>query len=246
METALQLMLNREDDLIRRIRRRIPSAAGGSLRVGIGDDAAVISPARGHEWVISTDQFLENVHFQVDVHPPDAIGYKALARATSDLGAMGSTPRLFFFSLALPAKRTGRWLDSMLTGMRRAALRFGLRLAGGDTAQSAAIAFNLTVLGDMPSGRAVLHQAHNPGTPYLSVGVWARLELGLELVLCGAYRQARWRSLLRQHYYPELAIDLGVLARAAAYGISHDGSFGWTLHRFGRLCNASGVAPGSS
>ena len=233
METALQPMSNREDDLIRRIRRRIPSAAGGALRVGIGDDAAVISPARGHEWVISTDQFLENVHFQVDVHPPDAIGYKALARATSDLGAMGSTPRLFFLSLALPAKRTGRWLDSMLTGMRRAALRFGLRLAGGDTAQSAAIAFNLTVFGDMPSGCAVLRSGAQPGDAVFVSGRLGAAQLGLELVLRGAYRQARWRKLAAPTVLPRAGDRSRRLARATAYGVSHDGPFGWPLHRFG-------------
>jgi thiamine-monophosphate kinase len=234
-------MSNSEDDLIQRIRRRIPSGVGGELRTGIGDDAAVISPFRGREWVLSTDQFLENVHFRMDVHPPQAIGYKALARATSDLGAMGAKPRLFLLSLALPANRTGPWLDRMLIGMRQAALRFGLRLAGGDTAKSGAVAFNLTVLGDGPSRHAVPRSGARPGDAVFVCGRLGAAQLGLEIVLRNAYRQPRWRRLLRQHYYPDLAIDLGIwIARRRLASAMMDLSDGLSTD-LARLCDASGV-----
>src|SRR6266852_7970672 len=102
-----------ERELIERIRARIPSRAGSSravdLRIGIGDDATVLRPQRGSEWVLTCDAFLENVHFLAPVHPPRAVGYKALARATSDIAAMGAVPRLFLLSLALPGNRTGAW-----------------------------------------------------------------------------------------------------------------------------------------
>ncbi len=83
--------MDRETSIIERIRQRIPSRSRryGRLLVGIGDDAAVIRVSRHAELVVSCDQFLENVHFLGRVHPPEAVGYKALARATSDLAAMG-------------------------------------------------------------------------------------------------------------------------------------------------------------
>ena len=91
----------KEDQLIERVRRRVPHLASG-LRVGIGDDAAVMTPRKGTEWVVTADAFLEDVHFLRKIHAPADVGYKALARATSDIAAMGARPRYFLLSLALP------------------------------------------------------------------------------------------------------------------------------------------------
>ena len=54
--------------------------------MGIGDDAAVLATGGKTDWVVTTDQFLENVHFLRKLYPPRVVGYKALARATSDVG----------------------------------------------------------------------------------------------------------------------------------------------------------------
>jgi thiamin-phosphate kinase len=96
----------RESQLVEKIARGLSSGKRGTslLRLGIGDDAAVLSPARATEWVLSCDAFLEHVHFEAKSHPPDSVGYKAVARATSDLAAMGATPRFFLLTLALPAR----------------------------------------------------------------------------------------------------------------------------------------------
>ena len=95
-----------EDELIERIRRRIPSQKGGALRIGIGHDAAVIRP-RGRDWVVTCDQFLEGVHFLADNIPPDSVGYKALAlghkRHRCDGGIRGS----FYLVLHCPPNEPG-------------------------------------------------------------------------------------------------------------------------------------------
>src|SRR5580693_4305001 len=153
-----------ESQIIERISRGLAgrSSSGKSswLRVGIGDDAAVLRngfPARGshgaEDLVLSCDAFLENIHFLTSTHSPDTIGYKALARATSDLAAMGAAPRFFMLSLALPASRTAAWLDGLIKGMARAAREFGMVLIGGDTSQNPTVIMNLTVGGDIAAGR---------------------------------------------------------------------------------------------
>ena len=126
------VLMGKEDQLIERVRRKVPHLASG-LRTGIGDDAAVMTPRKGIEWVVTTDAFLENVHFLRKVHAASDVGYKALARATSDIAAMGARPRYFLLTLALPADCATTWLDNFLSGMAAAANRFGLTLAGGDT-----------------------------------------------------------------------------------------------------------------
>jgi thiamine-monophosphate kinase len=187
-----------------------------ALRLGIGDDAAVLRGsflARGgrtvHDLVLSCDAFLENVHFLGDVQPPDAIGYKALARATSDLAAMGAVPRFFMLSLAIPASRTGAWLDGLIKGMARAAREFGMVLIGGDTSRNRTVIMNLTVGGAVTGGHALTRSGARPGDGIYVSGTLGAAQLGLELVLRKLHRDARWKRLLGQHFRPKIQIDLG-------------------------------------
>jgi thiamine-monophosphate kinase len=127
---------------------------GKALRLGIGDDCAILRPPPGHDIVVTTDLSLENVHFRRDWHPPESVGHRCLARGLSDLAAMGATPLAAFLSLAFPPELTvprGRgkaWLDRFLDGFLALASRIGVPLAGGDTAQSPAHATS------SPAGRA--------------------------------------------------------------------------------------------
>jgi thiamine-monophosphate kinase len=250
------MKMSGEDKLIERIRRRIPSATDGVLRLGIGDDAAVLRPVAGTEWAITCDQFIEGVHFLVDVHSPEVVGYKALARATSDLAAMGAIPRFFLMSLMLPASRSGRWLDGMLAGMSSAAEHFGLTLIGGDTAQSPGvgahssrfgkvadgkIAINLTVLGELETGKAVGRSGARRGDIVFVTGELGAAQLGLELILRGIHRQRRWKPLLTAHNHPHPAIKLGRwLVRQRLVSAMMDISDGLSTD-LARLCRASHV-----
>jgi thiamine-monophosphate kinase len=230
-----------ELELIDRIRRKLPCTAGGELRMGIGDDAAVWRPPGQSEWVLTTDGFLENVHFLASAHPPEVVGYKALARATSDVAAMGASPRLFLLTLALPTHRAGDWLDRMLTGMARLARKHRMRLAGGDTLRNATVALSLTVFGAVARGRAVLRQGARPGDAIYVSGTLGAAQLGLELVLRGLYHERRWRSLLAPHFYPPLRVRLGeVLARRRLVSAMIDLSDGLSTD-LGHLCRASGA-----
>ena len=238
-------MIIGEDKLIGRIRRRIPSAEGGLLRLGIGDDAAVLRPAPRADWIITCDQFLEDVHFLAAAHPPEAVGYKALARATSDIAAMGARPQLFLLSLVMPMERTGRWLDRMLTGMARAARQYGLRLAGGDTAQSPAgnpkVGLSITVIGVAERGRALRRSGAQAGDAIFVSGRLGAAQLGLDLVLRGMHRERRWKRLLAPHYYPAIYLDLGQwLARRGLASAAMDISDGLSIDLY-RLCQSSGV-----
>jgi thiamine-monophosphate kinase len=208
-----------EIQIIERIRKRF--GAKGLLRarwmpVGVGDDAAVLhSPSRGFETVLSCDSFLEGVHFLPGIHPPEAVGYKVLARATSDLAAMGARPRYFLMTLALPKERAGGWLDGFVTGLVRAAREFGMVLAGGDTSEFPSVAVSLTVGGEVRSGRALRRSGARVGDQIFISGVLGAAQLGLELILRGILRNAKdlkkpvWRAILAAHLYPEIHVRLG-------------------------------------
>src|ERR1700686_1982705 len=111
------------------------------LSLGIGDDAALVYVTPGYEIVLTCDWFLEGTHFLRDKHPADAVGWKCLARAVSDIAAMGAVPRCFLLSLALPRELAGSWLNELLGGLRRGGKGVGGSLAaraGGAAFGSAA------------------------------------------------------------------------------------------------------------
>jgi thiamine-monophosphate kinase len=233
-----------EDQLIERIRRRIPSSEGGALRLGIGHDAALIR-SEGLNWVVTCDQFLEGVHFLIEKHPPESVGYKSLVRATSDVVAMAAQPRLFLMSLALPAERTGAWFNRMLSGMARASKRLGLRLAGGDTTrspgESARVAVNLMVLGETGRSPMLGRAGARPGDGIYVTGILGRAQLGLELLMKARGAARRNAKLLSPHYYPDLPLDFGLwLGRNRLPSAMMDISDGLSTD-LARLCAASRV-----
>jgi thiamine-monophosphate kinase len=244
--------LNTEDKLIERIARAIPSRIGrtaGDVRLGIGDDAAILKSRTGMEWVVSCDNFIEGVHFLGGIHLPDSVGYKALVRATSDLVAMGARPRIFMLALALPADRTGKWLDGFLRGMARAARFLDVRLIGGDTTTSATTTASVTVFGQVQAGQAVTRSGARPGDRIYVSGALGRAELGLEVLRAWTTRHGRavssqpaaFSKLLKPHFYPEIPMQLGLwLARNRIPSAMMDLSDGLSTDLY-RLCEASGV-----
>ena len=153
--------------LIERIRARTSTQRSKSLRLGIGDDCAILTPPLGQELLVTTDFSLEGRHFLRDVHSPQSIGHRTLARGLSDLAAMGATPLACFLSLALPKSvaRDTVWLDGFLDGLLSLAKAFKVPLAGGDTSQSPSdhILADITLLGAAPAGHALRRAGAHAG-----------------------------------------------------------------------------------
>jgi thiamine-monophosphate kinase len=247
--------MGREDQLIKQLALTVPSEigarAGGrspraGVRFGIGDDAAVILPGRNADLVVTCDAFLEGVHFLADRHPPDSVGYKSLARAASDIVAMGATPKFFLLTLALPQNRIGKWLSGFLRGMRRAARELGVRLVGGDTTRLPFVSISITVLGEVAPGRAITRSGARPGDILYVTGRLGRANLGLELVrnpplgkVKSVIRGQNW--LFRRHLYPRIRVRLGEwLAKGRIASAMIDVSDGLSTD-LAHLCAASGV-----
>ena|SRR6266446_2031887 len=237
--------LQNEDAILRKIadssRPSSGREAAKSVLLGIGDDAALFRPKPGHELILTCDWFLEGTHFLREKHHPDSAGWKCLARALSDVAAMGGIPRCFLLSLALPETHTGQWLDLFLGGLRRASRRFRCLLAGGDTTRHHDILIDVTVVGEVRTGSAILRSGARPGDILYVSGRLGEAELGLQIVRQSRGTAATRNPLTRKHLYPEPHLALGQwLAQEGLPTAMMDLSDGLSTD-LERLCAASTV-----
>lgn len=152
-----------EADFINWIRRRTPRRTPG-LALGIGDDAALINVSRGQEIILTTDMSIEGVHFKSGLHPPRAVGHRALARSLSDIAAMGGTPRYALISLAASRRTERAWLEGFFDGLFALARRYSTVVIGGDTAVvDGPISVDVIVVGEISRGRALLRSGARSG-----------------------------------------------------------------------------------
>jgi thiamine-monophosphate kinase len=179
-----------EAALIRSMRRWLGASTPPSP-AGIGDDCAVIVPARGRE-LITVDPIIYGVHF--DSHTlPHAAGAKLFKRNLSDIAAMGGMPRAAVVALALDGRTSLAWLAAFYRGMSREARRYGVPIVGGDVARlPGSFVATLTLVGEAPGrllkrtgaragdaiyvtgalGRSLPTGHHHAFRPRLREGVW--------------------------------------------------------------------------
>ncbi len=236
---------SRESSILNRISRGSKTISKGpgksSLSLGVGDDAALWRPRDGRDAILTCDWFLEGTHFLADRHPPEVVGYKCLARAVSDIAAMGGEPRCFLLSLALPNSHTDKWLNRFLHGLRQASRVLGCPIAGGDTTQQSEILINITVVGEAARNIAILRSGAHPGDALFVTGRLGEAQYGLQLLLGDSKRIAPDDPRLRKHFYPQPRLGVGRwLAKQRLATAMMDLSDGISSD-LPKLCQASGV-----
>ena len=157
---------NGELALIERIRDRA-GVGSDAVRLGIGDDCAILRPRAGDDLVVTTDFTLEGRHFRRGWHTARSVGHRTLARGLSDLAAMGAKPVAAFLSLALTRDlaRNLAWFDGFLDGFLHLGSEFGVALAGGDTSESPSehVLADVVLLGSVPRGKALRRSGAGAG-----------------------------------------------------------------------------------
>jgi thiamine-monophosphate kinase len=120
----------------------------------VGDDCAILPYGR-NDLLVTTDQFIEDVHFRRKTHTAGDVGWAALARGLSDIAAMGGEPKHVFVSIALPGWADQRWLHGFYRGLMTLAKRDGVQLAGGDMSRAEKLYCDCVVIGECPRGKAL-------------------------------------------------------------------------------------------
>jgi thiamine-monophosphate kinase len=210
------------------IRQRAASAASlgqkGGLRLGIGDDCALLIPRAGQELAVTTDLSIDGQHFRLNWHQPEVIGHRVLARGLSDLAAMGARPVAAFLSLGLPrsltkaAGRRSTWIERFLDGFLALAEAHNTPLAGGDLAESTLAVADIILVGAVPRGRALLRSSAKPGDLLYVTGALGGAAAGLARLAKLASPAGpnppripkKLAALLAPHLYPQPRIAQGL------------------------------------
>lgn len=187
-----------EFDIIRRFFTR--PGEGDGVRLGIGDDAAVIASA-GRDVAVAVDALVAGVHFPIST-PPRAIGHRALAVNLSDLAAMGARPRWATLALSLPgADET--WLADFAAGFFELADRHGVTLIGGDTVRGP-LQVTVQILGTL-DGEPLRRRGGRPGDAVYVSGTVGDAAAGLRLF----GRGDDTHPLAQRFLFPTPRVDLG-------------------------------------
>jgi thiamine-monophosphate kinase len=242
-----------EKALIAQVRRMAKLGRNPAVQTGIGDDCAVLrllprrgggrGPERGREKdaLVTTDFTLEGIHFRRDWHSAESVGHRCLARGLSDMAAMGGEPVAAFLSLALPRDLPQSWVGRFARSLISLAERYGVTLAGGDTAESPnGILADIVVVGTVPKGTAVLRSRARPGDRIYVSG-----ELGGSAAAVWQMRKKPRHKLnpkeYPRHFFPEPRIELGrILREKGLVSAMIDTSDGLSTD-LAHLCEESGV-----
>lgn len=222
--------------LIDRI-RELTAQARRDVRLGIGDDAALLAVPPGEDLAVAIDTLVEGVHFPLGALAPD-IGWKALAVNLSDLAAMGATPAWALLALTLP-KADVAFIEGLAVGFAQLAQSFGLALVGGDTTRGA-LTLSVVVHGFVPPGKALTRAGAQVGDAVLVTGTLGDAAGGLRLLQQAQSRQDAQTAYLFERFHrpmPRVAAGLALRERASACIDVSDG----LLADLGHLCAASRV-----
>jgi thiamine-monophosphate kinase len=169
-----------ERRLIEIIRQAARQAPG--VRIGIGDDCAVLEPTAGSLLLATTDLLIEDVHFRRRWATPTDIGWKSLAVNVSDIAAMGGRPRWGLIALACPEDVTLEEAETFYAGVQALATEHDVAIVGGDTSSSPrGWVINVTLLGEAKRA-PLLRSTARAGDVIAVTGSLGRSAAGLGLL----------------------------------------------------------------
>ena len=150
---------------------------------GIGDDAAILQFGSDEEVLITTDLFMEGVHFDLTYFPLKHLGYKVVVANISDIYAMNGTPKQITVSLGISRKFCIEDIEELYSGIRLACEQYGVDIVGGDTTSSlTGLAISITATGTAPKGTVVRRSTAKETDLICVTGNLGAAYMGLQLL----------------------------------------------------------------
>ena len=184
----------------------------GNLKLGIGDDAAILNVSEDSELLISMDTLVAGVHFPESAVPED-IAYKSLSVNLSDIAAMGGLPRWVSLALTLPDYNPA-WLERFASGFNQLAEAAAVVLIGGDLTKGP-LSITLQIHGVAPKGKSLRRHGANVGDLIYVTGKLGAAAYALKC-LQGEYSEAATIEEQQRLNRPEARYRTGLALRDVA------------------------------
>lgn len=167
-----------EFDLIERYFAPLAGPEGLRLK----DDTAIFSPRPNHDLLITTDSFVEGVHFPKAMYGAD-VAERLLRTNLSDIAAKGGMPLGYQLSVSMPADKMEQWIPAFAKGLETTQTEYGCTLWGGDTtAAEGPAVFSITLIGEVRQGDMVARAGASLGDDIWVSGTLGDAMLGCDLV----------------------------------------------------------------
>ena len=174
-----------------------------SIIVDIGDDAAVFKSSKEGLNLITTDMFVEDVHFDLKYCGFDDIGHKIVSANLSDIAAMGGTPKYLVVSIALPEKVKKTQLDQLYEGMTKLGTMYDTSIIGGDiTSSPNDLIISITVVGTVAEKDVILRSGAQVGDDIFVTGFLGDSIAGYQVLTQGGKQSPPWKSAIEKHLIP--------------------------------------------
>jgi thiamine-monophosphate kinase len=192
------------------------------VRVGVGDDAAVLRWAHERDCLVMVDMLADGVDFRLSEIDPRRAGRKALAVNLSDAAAMAARPLAAVVALSLPRAGAGQLAERLYEGLLPLAAAYNVAIAGGDTnTWGGPLCICVTLLAESTGSGPLLRSGGRAGDRLLVTGWLGGSILGKHLDFEPRVREA---ITLHERYTLHACLDI---------------SDGLALDLW-RLCQASG------
>lgn len=204
------------------LRERLPPHP--CLRLGIGDDAALLRLSERRDAVVTVDMLTDGVDFILAESDPRRVGRKSLAVNLSDLAAMAARPLAAVVALALPRDGGLKLAQQLYEGLLPLAAEHDVAIAGGDTnTWDGPLVISVTVIGETTERGPLRRGGAQPGDEIIVTGGFGGSLLGRHFDFEPRVREA---LLLNDRYELHagidvsdgLSLDLARLARESGCG----------------------------
>ncbi len=149
---------------------------------GIGDDAAVFD-FKNKKVLISTDQLIEGIHFDLSYMPLKHLGYKAAVVNISDICAMNGVATQIMVSLAVSNRFPLEALEEFYAGIELACKIYKVDLVGGDTTSSEkGMYISITAIGTSNEEAIVYRSGAKPNDLLVVSGDLGGAYMGLQVL----------------------------------------------------------------
>lgn len=206
-----------------------------ALRVGIGDDAAVVDVKNGGV-ALSTDMAVEGTHFHRNWSSLYEIGGKITAANLADIFAMGATPEYLLVAAAIPVETTADEIAELARGIRDEAAKVGAIVVGGDLTKSSLLTIAISAFGSIKN--PILRSGARVGDVVCVSDLPGESSRGLELLQQGINDERT-----AAHRYPKVNYEKvkGIASSSITANSLTDNSDG-LIAELVSLSEASGVA----